>query len=617
MRRPIARVARLLARQWPALLLASLLAAATTAFGIGLMGTAGWLLATAAGWPGIAALQVAIVLVRFFGIGRGLLRYLERLVSHDVTLRFLSRLRVHVFEAIVPAAFSLLAVHRSGDVLARLVEDVDTLDRLPVRVLIPALGAILVAALAAGLVLPLGMIAALAALVGMAAAGLVMPLLASAVGSRAARDTVHLRADVQSALVNGVQGAADLVALGRGPDHVERVSWLTRSLGSAQVRSASAAAFGSCLAGLAGDLTVVAILALGVPHVARGGVTVVQLTAITLVALAAFEAVLALPSGLQELGATGAAARRIFELTDVPPSVVRPPGPSAVPDSGTVDASGLTFTYAGASRPALSGVGFRLAPGHPVVIVGPSGSGKTTVIALLLRQVEATAGDLRIGGIDVHACDPDEVRARIALAAQRTHLFTGTLRDNLLMARPSASESEMVRAATRARLHHVVSTWPDGYDTWIGEQGLQLSGGERQRLALARAFLRDAPILLLDEPTANLDALTEREVMEEIWRASAVQATLVATHRLTRIADEAEVLVLREGEIVERGRAADLRRGAGYFRRMLDLQRASEAVEPSRRGRSGFSRSQIWRSKSASMKNRSDPFRLLSPIAQL
>jgi thiol reductant ABC exporter CydC subunit len=582
MTRPLARLARLLAPQWRLFLLAAVLAAATTAFGVGLMGTSGWLLATAAGLPGIAALQVAIVLVRFFGIGRGLLRYLERLASHDATLRFLSRLRVHVFESIVPAAYSLSATRRSGDLLARLVDDVDTLDRLPVRVLIPALGAILIALCVAGLLVPqfpIGTDVAVSAIVGLGSAGLLIPLVASAAGSRAARATVHLRADVQSAMVDGVQGVADLVALGRAQDHVERVSSLTRSLGSAQVRSASAAALGSSLAGLAADLTVVAILALGVPHVAPGGLTVVQVTAMTLVTLAAFEAVLGLPSGFQELGAASAAARRIFDVTDTPPTVVRPSAPTPVPDPTVIEASGLAFTYPGARRPAISGVSFRLAPGRPVVIVGPSGSGKSTVVALLLRQLEAGGGDLRIGGVDVRACDPDEVRSRIAVAAQRTHLFTGTLRDNLMMARPSASETELVRAATRARMHHVVSAWPDGYDTWIGEQGLQLSGGERQRLALARAFLREAPVLVLDEPTANLDALTEREVLEEIWRASATQATFIATHRVTRIADDAEVLVLRAGEIVERGRAADLRRTAGYFKRMLDLQRASEAVE--------------------------------------
>ena len=577
MTRPLARLSRLLAREWRPFLLAALLAAATTAFGIGLMGTSGWLLATAAGLPSIAALQVAIVSVRFFGLGRGLLRYLERLVSHDATLRFLSRLRVHVFEALVPAAFPLSATRRSGDVLARLVEDVDTLDRLPVRVVVPALGAAIVAALVAVLLAPYGWGATLAALAGLATAGVAMALLAAAAGARAASATITRRADLQASLVDGVQGVADLLALGRGRDHVELVAALTRALGRAQVRSASAAALGSSLAGLAADLTLVALLALAVPRAAAGGLTMVQVAVVTLVTLAAFEAVLALPAGLQELGAARAAARRVFELADARPDVVAPVVPTAIPAAAAVDAAGLTFTYPGADRPAVSGVGFRLAPGRPVAIVGPSGSGKSTLVALLLRQHEIGLGRLRIGGVDVRACDPDEVRSRFAVAAQPTHLFTGTLRENLLLARPGATDAEIEGAAARARLHEVVSTWAAGYDTWIGEQGVQLSGGERQRLALARAFLRDAPILVLDEPTANLDALTEREVMAEVWRAAATQATLVVTHRVVRIPDDVEVLVLGDGEVVERGRAGELRRAAGRFRRMLEVERASDA----------------------------------------
>ncbi len=437
----------------------------------------------------------------------------------------------------------------------------------------------MVAVLAAGLLVPFGTSLAVTAVAGLVIAGLAVPLATLAIGSRATRESVILRAGVQSALVDGVQGVADLVALGRGPDHVARVTSLTRSLGSAQVRAASASALGSGLAGLAADLTVVALLALAAPRVAPGGMNLVQVTAVTLVTLAAFEAVAALPSGIQELAATRAAARRVFELADAPPAVVPPHAPATIPDPPVVEASGLTFTWPGAGRPAVIDVSFRLEAGHPVVIVGPSGSGKSTVTALLLRQVEPGGGGLRIGGVDVGACDPDDVRSRFAVAAQRTHLFTGTLRENLLLARPSATEAELVRAATRARLHHVVGAWPGGYDTWIGEQGLQLSGGERRRLALARAFLSDAPILVLDEPTADLDPLTEREVLEEVWRASAGQATLVVTHRVTRIADQAEVLVLSDGRVVERGRPADLRRGSGYFRRMLDLQRASEAID--------------------------------------
>jgi ATP-binding cassette subfamily C protein CydC len=580
--RPISRLIALLRPTWRRFLVASLLAFGTIAFGVGLMGTAGWLLAAAARQPGIAALQVAIVGVRFFGLGRGLLRYLERLVSHDATLRFLSRLRSRVFEALVPVAPSVLVERRSGDVLTRLVEDVDALDRFSVRVLTPTLTALLVSGLVAMLLWPFGIGIWGAALVGLACGGVVAPVVASRAGAGASRDAVGLRAELQSALVDGVQGVADLVAFGRGPDHAATDSLLSRSLGSAQVRAAGGAALGAALAGLAADLTVVAVLAIAVPRLTAGGVDGVQLTVITLITLAAFEAVSSLPAAYQDLGATRAAARRIFEITDARPEVAIPAHPVTVPDRPVVEASDLTFTYPGSSRPAIAGVSFRLAPGRPVAVVGPSGSGKSTLVGLLLRQWELQRGELLLGGVDVRGCHPDDVRSRMAVVPQRIHLFTGTLCENLLLARPQATESELIEAATRARLNDVVAGWSEGYDTWLGEQGVQLSGGERQRVALARAFLKAAPILVLDEPTANLDSLTERAIVAELRNACAECATLIVTHRVTIIEDATEVVVLREGGVVERGPAGELREADGYFRRMLDLQLASEAVENGR-----------------------------------
>ena len=575
---PLTRLTAIFLPQWRRLLLASLLACATVAFGIGLMGTAGWLIASAARHPGIAALHVAIVGVRFFGIGRGLLRYLERLVSHDVTLRILARLRTELFESVVRIAPSRLAERRTGDLLTRLVEDVDTLDRLPVRALIPSLAAVAVAAVVALLLRPFGSAVVLTVLVGLACAGVAAPLVTSRLGAAAGRQAVGLRADLQAALVDGVQGIADIIAFGRRGDHTRRVSSVSRSLGSVQRRTASLAALGSVLAGLAADLTVMAVLVLALPGGDGGGMDGAHLTAMVLMTVAAFEAVSSLPGGYQELGATRAAARRIFELADTQPSVSIPTHRAVLPDEPVVEALGLTFTYPGSRRPAVTDVSFRLAPGHPVVIVGPSGSGKSTVVALLLRQLELERGTLLFGGVDVRSCHPDDVRSRVAVAAQRTHLFTGTLRDNLLLARPNATEAELVEAATLARLDHVVSRWPNGYDTWIGEQGLQLSGGERRRVVLARAFLQAAPILVLDEPTADLDAMTERSILEDVWRFSTVRSTLVVTHRVSSIDNDAEVLVMRDGRTVERGRAGDLARAGGYFSRMLRLERERTAL---------------------------------------
>jgi ATP-binding cassette, subfamily C, bacterial CydC len=575
---PVTRLIALLLPQWRRLLLASLLACATVAFGIGLMGTSGWLIASAARRPGIAVLQVAIVGVRFFGIGRGLLRYLERLASHDVTLRILSRLRTGLFESVVRMAPSRLAERRTGDLLARLVEDVDTLDRLPVRAVIPSLAAVVVAALVALLLRPFGSGVVLTVLLGLVCAGVAAPIVASRVGAAAGRRSVGLRADLHAALVDGVQGVADIIAFGRGGDHASRVSSMSRSLGSAQRQSASASALGGALAGLVADLTVVAVLVLAVPGGDVAGVSGAHLTAMVLMTIAAFEAVSSLPAAYQELGTTRAAARRIFEVADAQPSVAIPVHRAVVPDQPDVEAIGLTFAYPGSPRPAVADVGFRLAPGRPVVIVGPSGSGKSTVVALLVRQLEFEAGILRFGGVDARSCHPDDVRSHIAVAMQRTHLFTGTLRENLLLARPGASEQELIDATTRARLRQLVSRWPDGYDTWLGEQGLQLSGGERRRVALARAFLTAAPILVLDEPTADLDALTEGSILQDVWSLSTRRATLVVTHRVSGIHDDAEVLVMRDGNTVERGRAGDLALAGGYFSRMLSLERERSAL---------------------------------------
>jgi ABC-type multidrug transport system fused ATPase/permease subunit len=268
-------------------------------------------------------------------------------------------------------------------------------------------------------------------------------------------------------------------------------------------------------------------------------------------------------------------ARRLFETTDQSPAVVEPegPGPRGIPR--TLEVRDLRFAYPGEPRRALDGVSFHLEPGRRVAIVGPSGSGKSTLVHLLLRFWDVSPGSLLLDGEDARARPSDRVRAAIAFAAQRAHLFTGTLRENLVLAAPGASESQLRAALAAARLGDLVARLPEGLETWIGEQGLQLSGGERQRLALARALLKPAPFLLLDEPTAHLDALTEREVMREIVRAGEGRATLLVTHRLAGLEAFDEVLVLERGRVSERGRATELSGTAGTFARLRELQQAT------------------------------------------
>jgi ABC-type transport system involved in cytochrome bd biosynthesis fused ATPase/permease subunit len=375
--------------------------------------------------------------------------------------------------------------------------------------------------------------------------------------------------------VDGVQGLPDVLAFGREADLAAAVGAVSRQAVGEQQRLARAAALGGALAGLGADLTAVAVLALAIPSVREGRLDGVHLAVVTLLTLAAFEAVASLAAAWTGMAVVRESTRRLFETTDQPPAVVEPAGlgPQGVPRA--LEVRDLRFAYPGEPRLALAGVSLRLEPGRRVAVVGPSGSGKTTLVHLLLRFWDVPPGSLLFDGEDARSWPSDRVRGAIAFAAQRAHLFTGTLGENLVLAEPGASDAQLRVALAAARLDDLVAQLPEGLDTWIGEQGLQLSGGERQRLALARAFLREAPFLLLDEPTAHLDVLTEREVMREIVRAGEGRATLLVTHRLAGLEAFDEVLVLERGRVAERGRATELAGAGGTFARLRELQQAT------------------------------------------
>lgn len=571
---------RLLALAWPQrrrVALAVALSAATVGSGIGLMATSSWLISKAALHPSIAVLAVAIVGVRFFGLSRGVLRYLERLVSHDVTLRLLARLRPFVYRALEPLAPARLLAARSGDLLGRLVADVETLENVFIRVLGPSLSALAVALLTAALLLPRGAALSLAALGGLALGGVLVPRLSWKLGLQPGGRFIDTRAELHARLVDGVQGVAELLAFDCGERHVAEVERLSGRGAAEQVRLAQASALGGALTTLCAELTTLLVLALAIGQVRAGLLDGVELALVSLVTLAAFEAVAALPAGYPSLGATRVAARRLFELVDARPAVADPAAPAPAGPGRRLEARGLRFAYE--DGPALlDGIDLVLEPGRLLAVVGPSGSGKSTLAHLLLRFRDVGDGMLRLDGRDVRTLAADDVRARMAFAAQRTHLFAGTLGDNLRLARPEASGAEMAEAARRARLHDFALALPEGYDTWVGEQGLRLSGGERQRLALARAFLKDAPLLVLDEPTAHLDALTERAVLAEIGRARRAQGVLLITHRLVGLEAADEILVLAGGRVVERGTWSTLAQAGGTFARLLALQRSADVL---------------------------------------
>jgi thiol reductant ABC exporter CydC subunit len=582
---PARLVASLLRPGWRTFALAAALQFATVASGIGLMATSAWLIATAGLHPSIAVLGVAIVGVRFFGLARGVLRYLERLASHGAALSLLARLRATIFDALVPLAPARLRDQSSGDLVARLVADVDELDTISVRILGPSVAAVLTAALLGAILVPRGGSLAAAAMAGLAVAGLLVPALALRAGARASAESLIRRSDLAARTTDAVQGVADLLAFNHGTLFRTELDRRSRSLVKVQVRTAGVSSAASSAVLLAGDLSALAVLALGARLVASGALDGVQLAVAVLATLAGFEAAGPLAAAWPHLGAVRAAARRTHALISGVPAVQDPPVPLPPPEGRSLEVRDLSFRFEDADRDALHGVSFSLAAGRIVAIVGASGAGKSTMAHLLLRFHDAPAGAIRLDGHDVREYRADAARARLAYADQRASILTGTIRENLCVAQADARDADLFDVLDVVALGGFVRALPDGLDTWIGEQGQRLSGGERQRLALARAVLKPSRFLVLDEPTANLDPLTERHILQAVPRLARDRGILLITHRLVGLDVASEILVLDEGHVIQRGDFAGLRAHDGWFRRMLDLQRSSILIEEMAGGR--------------------------------
>ncbi|MFJ2770629.1 thiol reductant ABC exporter subunit CydC [Streptomyces sp. NPDC087300] len=514
------------------LLPAALAAAGSDLAGAALMATASWLITRAAEQPPLASVSLAIVAVRALALGRGALRYTDRLLGHDGVLRAVAGFRTRVYEGLVPLAPAGIPAFRGGDLLTRLVDDVDAAQDLLLRVLIPAVAACAVAAAATGTAMALLPSAGLLLGLLLAVAGLLVPALVLALSRRTGRTEKEARAELAALAVDLTRGAADLAAYGaRGRTH-GRARRVTRRIAALERRGALTTSLASAVILLLQGAATAGVTWLALRAHADGALPAVRLTVLAVLALVSFEALTPLPAAARRLAEVRASARRLADVLDTPPPVTEPAAPAPLPTEGPigVEVTGLRVRHHPDAPPALDGVDLRVPPGHRVVLLGASGSGKSTLIAALMRFVPYEAGSIRVGGRELRDCAGADVRRLITGMTQDAHVFHTTIRANLLLARPDATEAELREAARAARLLAWIEALPDRWDTVVGGDGATMSGGQRQRLLLARALLADPPVLVLDEPTEGLDPDTAADVLADILDATRGRTTLLIAH---------------------------------------------------------------------------------------
>ncbi|GAB49854.1 thiol reductant ABC exporter subunit CydC [Mobilicoccus pelagius] len=514
--------------------------------GVALTATSGWLITAASFRPQILTLLAVIVAVRAFGIARPVLRYVERVKSHDAALAALAEDRGRVYDRLIPLTPARLGARGRGDLLAGVVDDLDDVAYAQVRVVVP-LVALAITGLAAVLIDALFLVPAVPVVVSTIVATLLVGAVDWWIEHRTQDEVVAARARVGDVAATVTRDGAELAAIGA---HAEAAAWL----GDAQRRLARAVraqswgrALGVGLMPLVAAGHAVWMAFLVEPWVQAGFRTpLAALLVLTPIALG--EVIGAIPDAVGSLARAQGAAARLRRLLDQEPAAARSeespsedaPTPGPRPH---VEARALEASWDG-RRPALTGADLDVAPGEVVAVVGPNGSGKSTLLATLARHLDPTGGTYRLGDLDALAQTPADVRTHLAIVDDEVHVFASTLRENLRLARPDADDEEIHEALRLAGLGPLVASFPDGLDERLGTGGRGVSGGERARLGIARALLSRRPVLLLDEPVAHLDHPTAVAVLDDLTRASTDRAVVLVTHRPEGLDDATRVVTL-------------------------------------------------------------------------
>jgi ATP-binding cassette, subfamily C, bacterial CydC len=514
----------------PRLALAVLAGVFASGAAVALLATSAWLITTAAAQPPVLTLMVAIVAVRTFGVGRGVFRYVERLAAHDAAYRVLGDSRSRItgrLEELAPAGLTSL---RSGDLLARLLLDIDAVLDLWLRVALPVLVAAVTATATVGLLVVLLPAAGEAVAVAVLVACTLVPLLTATTARTAERAVAGARGELSAGATETLLTAADVVAFNAVDEVLADVAKADQELARAERRSAWSAGLGGALLVLCVGAASLAGLVLGGSAVGRGDLSGPAFAVLVLTPLALADVLGGIPLAAQLAIRVQSSLLRVRDLLDSPVPVVEPAQPAQLPPGRHIQIRDLYAGY-GDGPDVLTGVDLDLPPGSRVAVTGPSGTGKSTLAAVLLRFLDPRGGQVLLDGVDLTALTGDDVRSVIGLLTQESHVFDTSIEENLLLARPGATEQELLAVLERARLGEFVAGLPHGLQTMVGEHGARLSGGERQRLALARLLLADVDILVLDEPTEHLDEETGRALLADLFAAAGSRSVLLLTHR--------------------------------------------------------------------------------------
>jgi len=551
-------------------LLAIFLGWITTISWFALITTSAYLLSGAALQPRIGELQLAIVGVRFFGLSRAVFRYLERLASHTVTFKLLSTLRVWFYAQLEPLIPSGLEDFQSGDLLSRIMADVDVLQEFYVRVVGPTIVAVVSSLSIFWFFGRWDVQLAWAIIAFHIFIGIVLPLFTRWVSLKPATQTIQTRSSLAALAVESIQGNSEITLYGQQAQFHRKMEELLRAGSKAEKNLNLVQSFGSSVIAIGINMIAFVLLLLAVPLVNSGDMDGRILAVVVLGGIASFEAVIPLHTAYQNLERSIQAGRRIFGIVDRPKQVLSGPDRLMAGSRLSVEINNLSFSYS--HRNVLNDISLSLPFGKKIALVGFSGSGKTTISNLLLRFWDFTEGEILVNGSDIRLFEGESLRDQMAYVPQETLVFNATIAENIRIGKPKATMQELEEAARKAKAHQFITALPNGYETVVGEAGAFLSGGERQRLSIARAVIRDVPLYIFDEPFNNLDQLTAASLFDALMDLVGDKSMVLISHQVTNLACMDEIIVLEDGCIVERGTEKDLIGKGGLYRQLYELE---------------------------------------------